>query len=180
MKREKKIILVAHCILNVNAKVMGIAGEKGGSPFIGELLKKGYGIIQLPCLEMIVYGSQRWGIVYEQNDFPGFRERCREALRPIVRQVEDYAQHGYEITAVIGVDGSPTCGVNETVTGRWGGEFNRENDFTARLETLEESKGAGVFMEELKAMLDEGGIKTKFLAVSETDMACAENILDKI
>ena len=70
MNREKKIVLAAHCLLNVNAKVYGIANAKGGSNLIGELIAKGYGIIQLPCVEMAMYGSQRWGIVYEQNDFP--------------------------------------------------------------------------------------------------------------
>ena len=180
MKREKKIVLAAHCLLNVNAKVMGIAGEKGGSPLIGELLKAGYGVIQLPCMEMAVYGSQRWGIVYEQNDFPEFREKCREALKPVVRQVEDYARHGYEIAAVIGVDGSPTCGVNKTVTGNWGGEFNEENRYDERLKTLKEAKGAGVFIEELKAMLNECGIKTRFLAVNEADMSSTGDIIEQI
>ena len=91
MKRNRKIILVAHCLLNVNAKVLGIAGEKGGSKLIGELIQKGYGIIQLPCIEMAMYGSQRWGIVYEQNDFPAFRDTCRRMLDPIVKQVADFS-----------------------------------------------------------------------------------------
>ena len=76
MKREKKIVLVAHCLLNVNAKVYGIASEKGGSNIIGQLIHRGYGIIQLPCIEMAMYGSQRWGIVYEQSNFPAFRENA--------------------------------------------------------------------------------------------------------
>lgn len=84
MKRNRKIILVAHCLLNINAKVYGIAEEKGGSGLVGELIQRGYGIIQLPCIEMAMYGVQRWGVIYEQSDFPGFRNKCKELLIPIV------------------------------------------------------------------------------------------------
>lgn len=57
MKREKKIVLIAHCILNVNAKVEGIATSKAGvTELITELMKQGYGIIQLPCVEQDMCG----------------------------------------------------------------------------------------------------------------------------
>ena len=120
---------MAHCLLNINAKVYGIAEEKGGSGLVGELIQRGYGIIQLPCIEMAMYGVQRWGVVYEQSDFPGFRNKCKELLIPIVEQVADYSKHEYEITAVIGADYSPTCGVNIIPVGSCGGEFNEYNNY---------------------------------------------------
>ena len=52
MKRGRKIVAVAHCILNVNAKVYGIAQcPAGATDLINLLMDNGYGIIQLPCIE---------------------------------------------------------------------------------------------------------------------------------
>lgn len=180
MKRNRKIILVAHCLLNVNAKVLGIAGEKGGSKLIGELIQKGYGIIQLPCIEMAMYGSQRWGIVYEQNDFPAFRDTCRRMLDPIVKQVADFSRHGYEITAVIGMDHSPSCGVHITSSGQWCGEFNAENQYQDKLNSLTAKKGAGVMMEELRKMLQDNDIFPAYFAVDETDVLSYSSILEEL
>ena len=43
---------LAHCILNANAKVAGIAQTPGAIPVIVEgLLRDGVGIVQLPCPE---------------------------------------------------------------------------------------------------------------------------------
>ena len=178
MNREKKIVLAAHCLLNVNAKVYGIANAKGGSNLIGEVIAKGYGIIQLPCVEMAMYGSQRWGIVYEQNDFPAFREKCAELLKPIVHQVVDYAKHGYKISAVIGADYSPTCAVNITPKGDWGGEFIELNPYQKKIENLRVEKGMGVMMEELNKLISANNIETNFYAINEMDLQSYQEILN--
>ena len=121
-------MIIAHCLLNVNAKVEPLAKEMGGSSIICKLVELGYGIIQLPCIEMAMFGSKRWGIVYEQCNFPAFREQCQKLLHPIVQQLKDYKEHGYSIEMVIGVEGSPTCGNNFVSKGNWIGEFNSENN----------------------------------------------------
>lgn len=47
MKRERKLVLLSHCILNVNAKVEGIATSKSGiTELVTSLMNRGYGIIQ--------------------------------------------------------------------------------------------------------------------------------------
>ena len=137
MKRNKRIVLLANCLLNTNAKVYGISTVGGASPLVSKLVEEGYGIMQLPCMEMTMFGTRRWGIVYEQCDFPEFRKRCREVLEPLILQVKDFYQHGYEISAVIGVDGSPNCAVNVTCSGDWGGELSglqRPNSSRKRIE----------------------------------------------
>ena len=64
--------MLAHCILNTNAKVEGLAGVSGGcTELVGLLLEKGYGIIQLPCVEQDMCGILRWGQVEEQLNHPG-------------------------------------------------------------------------------------------------------------
>jgi predicted secreted protein len=50
MLRDKKIVLLSHCFLNVNAKVYGLANYQGAlEDLIRFLLAEGFGLIQLPC-----------------------------------------------------------------------------------------------------------------------------------
>jgi len=170
LKRNKKIVLLAHCILNVNAKVYGIATEPAGcTQIITGLLDRGFGMIQLPCVEQSCFGINRWGQVKEQLNFPGFRTKCRSLLQPIVEQVSDFYANGYEIAAVIGLDGSPACGVNYTCTGNWGGEIGSGYDLPAKIASLAILREPGVMMEILQEMLKEAGITVQFLAVDETN-----------
>lgn len=180
MKRNKRIVLLANCLLNTNAKVYGISTVGGASPLVSKLVEEGYGIIQLPCMEMTMFGTRRWGIVYEQCDFPEFRKRCREVLEPLILQVKDFHQHGYEISAVIGVDGSPNCAVNVTCSGDWGGELSGSMDYNDRIQAVKESNKSGVMMEELKAMLEEAGVQVPYCAVDENDMSSFEDISDML
>lgn len=179
VKRNKKIVLLAHCILNINAKVYGIATEPAGcKQIVSGLLEHGFGIIQLPCVEQSCFGIKRWGQVKEQLDFPAFRSKCRSLLQPILEQVLDFHKNGYDITAVIGLDGSPACGVYSTCTGNWGGEIGYGHDLTAQLASLATLPEAGVMMEVLQEMLEQAGINVRFLAVDEQnpEVACQELI----
>ena len=170
MKRAGKIVLLAHCILNVNAKVSGIATVPAGcAHLVGKLLDEGYGIIQLPCMEQLCCGISRWGQVKDQLDFPAFRRRCAQVLEPILDQTEDFVHCGYRVCGVIGLDGSPSCGVNKTCSGRWGGEIGNEYGLEEKIPTLHSVCGSGVMMEVLRAQLTERGLSLPFLAVNETD-----------
>ena len=46
-------------------------------------------------------------------------------LLPIVMQLEEYAAYPdrYDILGVYGINGSPSCGVDYTYDGDWGGEL---------------------------------------------------------
>ncbi len=169
MKRNRKIVLVAHCILNINSKVYGIATEPAGCrQIVSGLLDNGFGIIQLPCVEQSCFGINRWGLVKNQLDFPGFRSKCYELLKPVVEQISDFYQNGYEIAAVIGLDGSPSCGINYTCTGNWGGEIGEGYDLQSKISSLKNLSEYGVMMEVLSEMLSKAGIFTKFLSVDES------------
>jgi len=170
MKRDKKIVLVAHCILNVNAKVEGIAPSKAGvTELISGLMEQGYGIIQLPCVEQDMCGIRRWGQVEEQLNHPRFRERCRILLEPILCQVEDFVNNGYSICAVIGLDGSPSCGVNATCSGEWYGEIGEGYHVMEKASTLKMKPKSGVMMDVLKIMMDERKLEVPFLAMDEVN-----------
>ena len=179
MKRKRNLVIMAHCLLNVNAKVEGIAAYPAASRIVSELIGMDYGIIQLPCIEQAMFGIRRWGIVHDQCDFPAFRKRCRELLDPIVDQIEDFISSDYEVAAIIGIDGSPTCGVNIRAAGDWYGEVGYKYGLDAKINSVFMETGMGTMMEVLKEMLNEKGIDIPFLAIDEnSDNISARQILE--
>lgn len=114
----------------------------------------GFGVIQLPCPETLYLGVQRWWCTKYLYDNPGFRKYCRELSKHPVDYMENYEQIGYKTVAVLGCNGSPTCGVTLTSFSEdWGGK-PKALDFESTL-----VEGAGVFMEELKKEIETRGLK---------------------
>ncbi|RKD22348.1 Predicted secreted protein [Caminicella sporogenes DSM 14501] len=171
MKRSREIILLSHCILNANSKVEGLS-EYSGVLFelTNLIIKRGIGIIQLPCPEMLMYGIKRWGHVKEQFDTPYFREKCRKLIQPIVNQLIDYKNSGYKILGVIGIDGSPSCGVNKTCSGNWGGEFLNNKLLVDKIHNLKFINASGIFIEEMKKIFRENNLSISFTALDETNI----------
>lgn len=182
MKRKKKIILVCHCILNSNSKVEGLSQYEGVfKEFLNIIADKGIGIIQLPCPEMIMYGIKRWGQVKEQYDNLFYRQQCRRLLEPIIQQVKNYIDFGYEIVGIVGIDGSPSCGVNFTCSGNYGGEIIDSSQVSGILESLKLVNGSGVFIEELKKYLKEVDLEIPFYSINENDVySSLDDIIQKI
>lgn len=171
MKRKKKIILVCHCVLNSNSKVEGLSQYEGVfKEYVNIIANKGIGIIQLPCPEMIMYGIKRWGHVKEQFDNLFYRQECRRILEPIIQQIRNYVDFGYEIVGVVGIDGSPSCGVNFTCSGNFGGEIVDSCQIDNILDSLKEVNGSGVFIEELKKYLQEINLEIPFISINEKDV----------
>ncbi len=143
--RSGKVAFVAHCLLNQNAKVNGFVKVPSGySRLASYLLNKGYGIVQLPCPETAFLGLRRWWHVREQYDSLGYRDFCRKILYPTILMMKEFYKAGFEII-VIGVDGSPSCGVNYSGTSEiWGGEPSLERDLEYPIK-----EGMALFMEEL-------------------------------
>jgi len=117
-KRSRKIVVVAHCILNQNSRVLGIAYYPGMVNKIFDVLRKyEVGVIQMPCPELTYAGLLRVSQTKEQYDTPAFRRHCRQIAAGIADQIEEYLKNDFKVSAILGVDGSPTCGVDETSTG---------------------------------------------------------------
>lgn len=125
--RSKKIALVCHCVLNQNAKIEGIARYPGTfRPVVERLLVANVGIYQLPCPEMTFFGISRWSAVKDQYSSPFFRRHAQALADGVVEEVQDYERRGYQILCVIGMNGSPACGVDLTpqpAEEPWGGRI---------------------------------------------------------
>jgi predicted secreted protein len=165
MKRKKKIAILAHCILNVNSKVEGLAAYPGAMrSLVTEYIDEGYGIIQLPCPETTFCGLQRWGMSRNQYDHPNYRRHCREILTPIVDQIQIYIENGYSIEEIVCIDGSPSCGLDLAFEGYKGGMVNTT---ATNPDCVREVRAKGVFIDELDKMLNDRGLKVEFKAINE-------------
>ncbi|WP_456471719.1 CD3072 family TudS-related putative desulfidase [Methanocaldococcus sp.] len=139
--KSKKIAIVSHCILNQNSVVKGL--ERSFNLFkkvVITLLNNDYGIIQLPCPEMLYLGIDREGRTKEEYDTKEYRELCRNILKPIIEYLKEYKKENFKFI-LIGIEGSPTCGIFKTVT---------RDGLT---------EGSGILMEELLEMLKDENIK---------------------
>ncbi|MEL7609159.1 MAG: CD3072 family TudS-related putative desulfidase [Bacillota bacterium] len=177
----EKIMLVCHCVLNPASKVRSFeSGERQEEEMLRlgaarALLARGAGLLQLPCPEFTLYGACRWGHVREQLDNPFFRAHCRRLLAPVLEQLAEYVAHPerFHVLGVLGIDGSPSCGVCETCAGDWGGE-----PFCAGIQrTLSpapKTKGRGVFLEELALLLNERGLKLPFYSLQTLPVGFSE------
>ncbi|MFR6257881.1 MAG: hypothetical protein ACLULK_03745, partial [Anaerovoracaceae bacterium] len=87
-------------------------------------------------------------------DSRGFRNHCRSIAERQVDYMEEYERQGYKIAGVLGCDGSPTCGVSITAwDDNWGGSPVELSFNDAIIE------GQGVYIEELKAEMEDRNIK---------------------
>lgn len=163
MKRGKKIALLAHCILNVNSKIKGLANYSSINwEILDDLRERDLAIIQLPCPEITFLGMDRWGMTKNQYDNEMYRSHCRNILSSIINQLVEYEKQGYEIVELIGIDGSPSCGVNYTETGYEGGLIEVEKNIASN--RIDEK---GVFMEELLKLLEKEKISLKITGIDE-------------
>ena len=127
--RGKEVIFLAHCILNENTRYLGGAARAGAiREIVQPCIDQGLGIVQLPCPE-----QHAWGGVLKRRLLRFFgaegsllfrlrglllplmiaytRHRYRRLARDVAGQIEDYLRAGYRVRGIVGVDGSPSCGV---------------------------------------------------------------------
>lgn len=162
----KKIAFVSHCILNTAAKVVLYnekeiqAEEALRRQFLRRAIDNEVMLFQLPCPEFTLYGAKRWGHVSNQFDNVFFRKHCRALLTPVVEQLKEYLSCGemFQVLGFIGVDGSPSCGVDYTCRGNWYGSFEGRKNLDEILQSCYLAKGAGIFIEVLLEMLTEEGL----------------------
>ena len=160
--RSKKIVVVAHCILNQNSRVQGLAKFKGTiTPIVEILTKSGVGIIQMPCPEFLYMGYKRWAQTKEQYDITPYRRLCRKIAKQIGSQIHEYAKNGVEIAAILGIEGSPTCAVTKTTKGYTGGDPTKIQN-----QKGEKIREKGILIEELEKILTKMKIKTRLIGIN--------------
>lgn len=164
-RRGKKILLVAHCILNQNSKIDACAHYPGAiREAVQAILDAEIGIIQLPCPELLCLGldreADRDAVRSIESEDTRVAERmkeakalriCKEIAGNIVYQIEEYQKHGFQVIGLLGVNCSPTCGVDTT----WGED--------------KEYEGRGVLIEILESELQKRGISLAMAGIKAKD-----------
>ena len=145
-----RIALVSNCLANQNAKVAEYEVCPGGMvPLLQLLRARGFAVIQMPCPEMTFLGCGRWWQVRAQYDTAGYRRHCRMAAGTVADALSQAG--GCTDLVLLGVDGSPSSGVQVTDSGAdWGGRPGpREVALVP---------GQGVWIEVLLQVLAERGL----------------------
>ncbi len=147
--RKRKVVFLSHCFLNTNTRFPGGCAYEGATtPLIKLLLESGVGIIQMPCPEYQCLGLEKYK--YGELVHDELRSCFRELALDVVEQIEDYLEFGFEIKGIIGMNPSPSCGVE--ITKGKGTMLGTDRDTS-------EKKDSGLFIEELKKLLDERNIQ---------------------
>jgi predicted secreted protein len=163
---KQPVLFVAHCVLNTASKVTlydqgEIAAEESlRRRFVRSALDAGLQLIQLPCPEFTLYGPRRWGHTSNQFDNIFFRGHCRKLIGRVLDEAAAYLAEPdrFEVLGFVGIDGSPSCGVDYTCTGPWGGSPSGRDDLDEALRSVELSGSRGIFFDELGKLLAGRGI----------------------
>jgi len=129
--RSGQVVFLSHCLLNQNTRYLGGAtcpGVVGDA--IAPYVDGGVGIVQMACPEQRTWGGVikrhfLWLVGHPHAARAGhslatlgrlyLRMRYRPLARAVVRDIQDYVDSGFEVVGVVGVAGSPSCGVRRTL-----------------------------------------------------------------
>lgn len=132
-RRGGRVVLLSHCLLNENVRYLGGAGRAGGvQDVVDHYLSRGVGVYQLPCPEQRAWGGvakRRMLLAYGAGGtvrgpvvrllLPAFLRHTRRVYARLARRVagdvRDYRRSGVDVVGVVGVGGSPSCGVRTTL-----------------------------------------------------------------
>jgi len=162
--RGMKVVLVSHCHLNQNARLEKCAERPASCRVLAEgLLQRDIGIVQMPCPELLVLGLNRGHIAIRSGleSIPA-REALRRLGEALAFQVRQYRDCGVRVLGVLGKNGSPACGVEQTSRSDGRGPID----------------GEGVFIQVLKAELRRNGCEVPVAGTMDDAQEAALAVVD--
>jgi len=126
--RSKRLIVVAHCLLNQNSISDGTADFPSQfRELIDLIMANNIGLIQLSCPELTCLGLDRKDKLggtrplLEENSRirnlliePDNVERLQHKAEEVAAHIQEYESYGFKVLGVIGINRSPSCGVETT------------------------------------------------------------------
>lgn len=194
-ERSRKVLFVSHCLLNENTRYLGGAFCGGiNSDVLKQLSESNCGLVQMPCPEQIAWGGVLKRLIWLPAGtrgtllnflvtitFPFFMVYTRLVYSRLasraVSMIEDYIDSGFTVAGIVGIDGSPTCGVGKNLSVRKSlryisglsidslnrDEYNR-NLYRSCLE-----KGPGIFINTLSGKLKKKGLEIRLFSLDLED-----------
>lgn len=190
-RRSKQVIFLSHCLLNENTRYLGGACRRGCvREVVRQCVDQDIGIVQMPCPEQEVWGGvlkermlslygtrlrnpivSRLQLAFLPIAMFYIRRAYRRLARRVARQIEDYVASGFSVRSIVGIDGSPSCGVAQTIDVRDSvASMSRIDPWTISVEQQNEmirrhaKEGRGIFIEELQKELRRRRVEVPFLA----------------
>jgi len=184
-------VFLSHCLLDENTRYLGGACRRCCvREVVEQCMDRGIGMRQMPCPERVVWGGvlkRRMLALYglERRSALGgalarrllpvvlrhVRRRYRAIARRVANEIDDDLRSGISVVGIVGIDGSPTCGVQRTLDVTSAVRSMTRLDPTAL--TVEQQNelvrhhavpGRGMFIEELARALAARHIVLPFLA----------------
>jgi uncharacterized protein YbbK (DUF523 family) len=187
-ERSKKVVFISHCLLNENVRYLGGAFRPGGvDEVVDELQRHGVGIHQMRCPEQRAWGGvlKRYGVpLYDSKGTALYRARRPlvrlftyyskarfwVAAREVVKDIQDYVRSGFDVVGIIGISGSPSCGVCWTL------DLNRSVEilgacpvsgldrdaFNEKVIAANLVAGAGLFIASIRSQLERKNLEVPF------------------
>jgi predicted secreted protein len=154
-------------MLNVHSLEDNLAEYPGLEEDIVKIvLEQGVGFVQLRCPETRLHGVERLPMPKDTYDKPKIRENYRKQAEEEVLQLKEFVKKGAKIVAIVGAEASPSCGVHYVAKWRLGVD-PKDRKWP---ETVDFIPGRGVYLEELEKLLNEAGIKPKWIGVPGISM----------
>jgi predicted secreted protein len=148
-----RVVILAHCIVNQSTRARWQGGgatrtEGTITDVITPLIEHGIGIIQMECPEQTLYGNPRHPRSRDDYEIPVFKDKCREIAVRTTQAIENSAS---KLIAVLGFEGSPSCGVERTTRTIEGSHA--------------ESPGEGHLIEAIRQEMREKGLDAPIIGV---------------
>jgi predicted secreted protein len=187
-ERGKKVMFLSHCLLNENTRYAGGAFREAGVDEITDALrKKGIGIVQMKCPE-----QKTWGGVLKRDMLMGYcikgmllrpflkaymifflwktKRSFKKIAKEVVSEIKDYLDSGFKVCGIVGIKGSPSCGVSAALDLKRAAEFAADLEIeTLNREYFNENcykkcmvNKSGIFFDALNRELLANNINVKF------------------
>jgi hypothetical protein len=187
-RRGRRVVFLAHCLLNENTRYLGGACRAGAvREVVQACLDGGIGIVQMPCPEQHAWGGVlKRRLLWFFGSEGTLRYRLRNVLLPVLvwytrrvyrkiarqvaDQVADYQSSGFTVVGIVGVDGSPSCGVRQTLDLKRGLALVGQLPSAAHAADMNGiiraclAEGRGIFLGLLREEIERRGVVVPFLA----------------
>lgn len=159
--RSRRVIFVAHCLLNQNAISDGTADYPAcHGEIVKLLLDAQVGIVQMMCPELICLGLDRADPLGATRPVVVENTRIRQRMQQqpaagrlellaqqILFQIRQYIENGFTVCGIVGMNRSPCCGVETT------SDLNQE------------IAGQGVLIQALQRGLQAAGLRIPVIGI---------------
>jgi predicted secreted protein len=169
-KKDRKIIMIAQCLVNPYCRVH-LLGQNFplSHELMDYLMRERVGVIQYPCPETTAMGLMRNPQGRQQYDNIFFRQHCKELLQIPMLMVREFIHNKYRLTCFIGLENSPTCGIH------WGkhkvNKYMTESPNPIDTPDMDDPVLMGIMAEILSEELSDENIEVPFLEFPTKEMA---------